>query len=1248
MSISSNLYAEKVFSEHPLALWALDDSADYVSLLTDSKRNLSSWSISGGTFAGIGSDILDEPFQNSPVFLLYGNITNDELGSIVCKSENIVKFQELNSDLATFAIGAYFYIDSIYAQSVEIGYEYDDWVTGTTVQKLKAFSSGVSKRWFFVSETFNIPDDDADVRLVFKINYLNESNDVEDYKFYLNGMSFGQWSEEFNATSLGSVPQNVSESVAVPASTGVEAFSYGLQESHGYYLVKDNSLLAKNTSIPMVYGASGVTSILPNTDGVPSLILPGQGFLNESGKFNTYTLEFWMRIVSDTKVLKRIVGPISSDDGIYVNGPMLSMKVGDNVGHHFVGEWGRPMLIDMRVIENQASLLLNGEEVISLTYLTSDIQMPSVLGSDSKNQDWIGFYSYSDTRPFEIDCVGIYTYQVSETVAKRRFVYGQGVEFPENINTAYSGTSALIDYSFAEYSNSYNFPTAGQWKNGLTDNILITKNVMSSPNYATPEILFDSPLATEESWLEDLQASQNEFENFISLRPNSSWSSINGYLFIDSVGQLLQGMSGIFGTYKRIENNTEEQVLFELRNTSTQDRLSVSISNSGIFYRSTHLGVTELNYEAFGNNVGDIFSVGIKIKDFSNYFGSNASKILGSLDQLSLYIGGNPDLNKTFTGKIYSFSICNERNFSKIADLFNSKGVPLEYENVFNMYTRAVQYDAGNDPGAIGGYYNEDGDFVRMSQSYWNFFIDGGSPTSFVNSFLRDHLASYQLVPKQQFNKMYLTVASDSYWEDYVPLTYFAKYVNDSLGDRYYSLDFLQFNINYPAPSQFIAEESTSSWTYAELENQFLSPVQRNYEALANQLFTGYDDYEDLKNRVVKNYKYDTQSNNLRSYISFQYLESGANAPYNYFTKTELVPKDGVIQPKEDWMTVKYEVVDNVIIYPPSGVDITKLGIVIHLELKNTDIKMNPIKIKSVEIAGQSLNADSSNKIGTRFGVEMFPYRKSGLYFDYKAKNPYSIYKKSSPYLYLTRNSGIELRGDHSPSIDRGISIPINSSKSPGYKISAMQTMLRYDQDFFPYEPIEIFEIQGKFVHLKFFLVATHPSGQRAKIYAVNALTGRLENGLGFFLNGKLVKEPTITIKEWAFLGISFSNTLLDMNLYVGAIRITGPLMFNNISYYESTALQEILESINRVWFQVKQADLTDLDWQFWDEVGVWNEVLVLGSSAVYGASPSDIYKSYVGTNKIIVDDNRPFRLKSYQYNVYSDVGWQSKIASAV
>ena len=59
MSIPSNLYAEKIFSEHPLALWALDDKLDYVSLISESQRNiLGLWSktnctaYSGTSFAG--------------------------------------------------------------------------------------------------------------------------------------------------------------------------------------------------------------------------------------------------------------------------------------------------------------------------------------------------------------------------------------------------------------------------------------------------------------------------------------------------------------------------------------------------------------------------------------------------------------------------------------------------------------------------------------------------------------------------------------------------------------------------------------------------------------------------------------------------------------------------------------------------------------------------------------------------------------------------------------------------------------------------------------------------------------------------------------------------------------------------------------------------------------------------------------------------------------------------------------------
>jgi hypothetical protein len=40
MANPSNLYAEKVYSEHPLVLWALDDTLDYKGLITEAQRNL--------------------------------------------------------------------------------------------------------------------------------------------------------------------------------------------------------------------------------------------------------------------------------------------------------------------------------------------------------------------------------------------------------------------------------------------------------------------------------------------------------------------------------------------------------------------------------------------------------------------------------------------------------------------------------------------------------------------------------------------------------------------------------------------------------------------------------------------------------------------------------------------------------------------------------------------------------------------------------------------------------------------------------------------------------------------------------------------------------------------------------------------------------------------------------------------------------------------------------------------------------
>ena len=459
--------------------------------------------------------------------------------------------------------------------------------------------------------------------------------------------------------------------------------------------------------------------------------------------------------------------------------------------------------------------------------------------------------------------------------------------------------------------------------------------------------------------------------------------------------------------------------------------------------------------------------------------------------------------------------------------------------------------------------------------------------------------------------------------------------------DQYFDLDFIQFNIDYPIPSKTIAIETDPvAWTYAELANEYGLPIQRTYESLDNYLFTGYNDYEDLKNKIAKDYRYDTDGAVVKSYVTFQYTELGANQTPFYFTKTERPSRNGILVPGSDWMTTKYEVVDNMIIYPPVGVDFNDLSIVTHIDIKVKDSDTNNVNIKKLGYASQALNESDASPIGTRFGTPIYPYTKTGIYYDFKRQNPFSIYSGSSSYLYLTKTSGVQVRGQHDPLVNRGLLIPINTSRANDFKAIAMQMAVRFDGDYFPYAPTQIFEIESKTAYIKFYMVASDPSGRRAKIYGIDAKTGLVQDGIGFYWNGKVVKEPVLTLQEWGFLGISFADSLI-FSSFEGAIRLTGPLLFNSISYYQSTNLQEVQNVSERPWFRVKVLSGSDLDWEFWNAPSFnWNKVLVLSETSYYGVNPSEVYKSYTGTNKIIVSDDSPVTLKDYGYSLYTDVNW--------
>jgi len=103
MTTPSNLYAEKIFAEHPTIMWALDDSADYISLVDETDRNVSLWTITDGT--ATTSSVVNEPFPDSVTTEIDGDVPAVSSGSVLCVSPNIVNFTDLDQTLKTFCIG---------------------------------------------------------------------------------------------------------------------------------------------------------------------------------------------------------------------------------------------------------------------------------------------------------------------------------------------------------------------------------------------------------------------------------------------------------------------------------------------------------------------------------------------------------------------------------------------------------------------------------------------------------------------------------------------------------------------------------------------------------------------------------------------------------------------------------------------------------------------------------------------------------------------------------------------------------------------------------------------------------------------------------------------------------------------------------------------------------------------------------------------------------------------------------------
>ena len=1193
MPTASNLYAEKVFAEHPLVLWALDDKADFVNLLTLAEQDFTSnWTATGGSIQSASTQDQGGIISDAPTSQFVSTTSST---TVALSSGNIESFANLDPLKNTFSISFYFKSTSALINNLKVGYEY-----GST-QETKTFDIDLDNQWVFISETFDVPSSAESFRVLIDINF-SQSTPGTEQQFYINGLSVGQWSENSSFSSAGVQPQALPSDINLPEGIqAIPAKAYGLTDTDGYYLVANNALRSYNDGFPMVYGATGVTKIFPNKE-LPSVIFPGNGFLNDVGQYREYTAEMWLRINSSATGARRIFGPINSDDGLYVDGSFLVFKIGENVSSHFVREWHRPMLLHIRVVNNAVSLLVNGEQVISQIIDTNALQLPSRASQTGLSNDWLGFYGHSDVPMIELDCFALYSYQVPEVVAKRRFVYGQGVEFPENINTSFSGESAFVDYRFAKYSNNYLYPDMGRWEQGTTENIKNENNVISGPDLELPDVVLENNEDVDQ-WIID---SELAFEASSEAYSFLDFSQKQGYLLFDEINVTQQSTEAIYGVFKT--NSTDEQILFKIEDKSNNNYLAAKVAGSTISYVFKYGGQAEKTlYSVDSHTAGIFFNVGINFNAFAS-ISSNVSAFLGNRTRLRVYVAGQPGFGNGFKGNLYRFGFATQRNLAKISTLFADNGVALNQDDIFDI-------GATTDGGSPTSTFTLTTDGGAPDTTAFTDDLDGGEPFSTARLSFVSHVASYTLIPKYYLGSFRLDVGCDSYWQDYLPLKYFAKFVETQDGDSRYGLDFLQINLGYP-----------------KLE------------------------------RINSSSQYVTSDLPIRTFVSFQYLASGANNSDQYYVNTNPAPSTGVVVPGTEWLNTKYEITDDTVVYIPQNVDFNQIAVVFHIQFVSDGIFTNNFKLKSLQIAGQALSYHNPTPVGTRFGSDIIPYYMRGVYKDYKTSNPFSIYKGSSPYLYLTSNTGIRLRGDKDSIENRALEFPVNLNRSSTYRLGAAQLAYRYSDKLFPSSKKKLFEVEGTNTKIIFYLEPANSERTRARIYAIDFATQLPVQGLSYYLNGKRVKEPYILAEEWNMLGIQFLNAL-NMDGYAGAIRLVGPGLINNVASYQLSATQQATSTIFRTWAQVpnmldKEDDpaTTEIDESvtYWGDfvseeyLTSWGEVLFIPVVKSYSLDPKVIYTAYTGTNKSIVDNPKVLRFGDYSYSFYKDINWQSTIREAV
>lgn len=1212
MTTPSNLYAEKIFAEHPLEMWALDEETSYLSWIYSTDQNMKEWG-PDGTYSTspltikVKGDIdfdMDQymqssvPFsqisQNQWIFPSSGSTQTYAIKSPALKFDA----SQIDPVSGYFSAGFQMFTNDESISKVSIGYLIDKSTDEVVYKDITNLAYG---EWVNALEVFTKEPENSSYPVHMLIRVTVDPS-VETSSLFINGLVFGQGAEYFGSSSLGISYSVIPDNVYLPAPffssgnpgeqrEGIEISPYGLSDATGYYIIYNDFELVSQSGLPMIYGSNTSTVLNPTPNkAIPNIILPAKGFMNELNANKTRTFEFWMKLNhngTSNSTRYKIFGPTASADGLYVDESFLILKIGNKVASTFVGEWARPMLVDVEVSAQTAQVMIDGSIQISMKH---DGQFSKY--KDVYDQDWVGFYCPSDIADsIEIDCVAVYSHTISEDVAKRRFVYGQGVEFPLALNSAYGGTSAYVDFSKSGYTKMHDYGNKAnnKWETGISNNLKVDSVFVSAPAYSNPEIVYnDSP-----SGLKDFATwSSDNYDTMVDLSPSLACfkanpiNSSNAYLRIPSLssfyGNSIQAITGIVS----VDSLDDGTLIMSIVNKTTLDKILVSIktisSKKSIVYSVVKSGVERNVYAVDSDTrIGDSSKVifGLVIDEFVAYANSLTQDIAGNPmslkitnfytpSALSVYIGGDSSTSKSIDARFSKLSMLTLEDLKKFKRL---------------------------DPG------------LATSLSHGIFNYNNGQYTNIA--ILESLYSVYEIKPSYHYPENFVSIASTGYWADSIPVSKMMKSVfTDSAKTQTSSeVDFLQINMGYPS---------------------------------------------------------NIDSSLFKAYIYFQYSNLFNMSNDDFYSRTTTpLPDNEVVVPGTSWHQYKYEIKDGTIVYMPKDEGVSKpegapatfsqssLIAIVRFEINIDSPKDQPIQIQKLQIAPVSVNYQSETPVSTRYGSQIVPSTLTDGVDTFKDFNPYRIYRGQTEYLYLTSRSGIELCSENDAK--KNLYIPINKTLASPYRVSTIQFAFNH-RGYFSEDPELAFRIESESKVIDFFVQSINADNTRAILIA--KVGDQPFNDIEFFINGLKVRSPILKRGEWNMLGMSFSPAI-NFSTFGGKFRIFSRIIVNNFSYYQISEDLVNQYQVFKTWNQVQnESDAAESGWDYWltnplAAPNTWYSMEVTSESRVVSIPAADVYRIFAGTNKIVSDsrsDDMSFVVPYYQYVVYNNVYWRSLVIKPV